>query len=368
QIFTLRQIFEKAWEYTKEVYACFVDLEKAYDLVPRNKLWGVLEEYEINGQLLAAIKSLYKCPKVCVRVNGIKSRSFTVGVGLRQGCVLSPLLFIIYMNWIDMRSRGGVGVEVGNCRVSHLLFADDMVLLCSSKNHLQHALDRFATECCNAGMKISTAKSETFVLSRNPAQCTLHVSGATLKQVERFKSLGITFTSDGKSDGELDARIGGAGAVLHQLRRSVVIKRELGVKAKLAIFNSVFIPILTYGHEFWIMTERMRSRVQAAEMGFLRSVAGLSLLDRVHSTAIREFLSSEPLLLRIERSQLRWYGDVIRMSDDRIARRVLLAEPMGRRPRGRPRTRWLDYINNLVWSRLGIPPQHLQEVASDRSH
>ena len=56
QIFTLKQIFKKSWEYGEDLFACFVDLEKAYDRVPRDKLWKVLQEYGVNGQLLRAIK------------------------------------------------------------------------------------------------------------------------------------------------------------------------------------------------------------------------------------------------------------------------------------------------------------------------
>ena len=70
QIFTLKQIFEKSWEYVKNLFACFVDLEKAYGQVPRDKLWKILQEYGVNGRLLRAIKSIYCRPEVCVWVNG----------------------------------------------------------------------------------------------------------------------------------------------------------------------------------------------------------------------------------------------------------------------------------------------------------
>ena len=69
QIFTLKQMFEKSWEYRKGLFACFVDIEKAYDRVPRDKLWKILREYGVNGQLLRAIKSYYCRPEVFVRVN-----------------------------------------------------------------------------------------------------------------------------------------------------------------------------------------------------------------------------------------------------------------------------------------------------------
>ena len=91
------------------------------------------------------------------------------------------------------------------------------------------------------------------------------------------------------------------------------MKRELSRKAKLSIYQSIYVPALTYGHELWVMTERTRSRVQAAEMSFLRRVAGLSLRDRVRSSVIREELGVDPLLLRVERSQMRWLGHLVRM-------------------------------------------------------
>jgi len=211
-----------------------------------------MQEYALDGQLLAAVKSLYECSSSCVRVNGHKSEPFPVHVGLRQGCVLSPLLFIIFMDWIDGHSHAGEGITIGNCRVSRLLFADDMVLLSPSQSDLQQALDRFTAQCNNAGMRISATKTETLVLSRRPARCDLRLSGSTLKQVDTFKYLGVAFTSDGRLDTELNTRIAAAGAVMRQLQRSVVTKWELGVKAK---FKSVFVPILTYGHEHCFIAE-----------------------------------------------------------------------------------------------------------------
>ena len=73
QIFTLKQIFEKSWEHGKDLFACFNDLEKAYNRVPRDKLWKVLQEYGVDGQLLHAIKLFYNRLEVCVRINGKQS-------------------------------------------------------------------------------------------------------------------------------------------------------------------------------------------------------------------------------------------------------------------------------------------------------
>ena len=82
----------------------------------------------------------------------------------------------------------------------------------------------------------------------------LKVNGATLKQVEKFKYLGVTITSDRRQDEKLDNQYGKASAIMRTLHYSVVMKREMPKKAKLSIFQTVFVPILTYGHESWVMT------------------------------------------------------------------------------------------------------------------
>ena len=179
-------------------------------------------------------------------------------------------------------------------------------------------------------MKISTTKTEVLHLSRNPDQCVLQVNGATLRQVEKFKYLGVAFTSNGRQDEELDTRIGKARAVMRPLQYSVVMKRELPIKAKLSIFKAVLVPILTYGHESWVITERVRSQVQGSEMRFLRKIGGVTLFNKVRSSEIRKSLNIEPLLLRIERSQLRWFGHVSRMPQERLPKQALLAKANGR--------------------------------------
>ncbi|KAI3356723.1 hypothetical protein L3Q82_003402 [Scortum barcoo] len=91
-------------------------------------------------------------------------------------------------------SQGPEGVRFGNHRISSLLFADDVVLMASSGQDLQHVLERFAAECEAAGMRISTSKSEAMVLDRKRVACPLQVGGEVLPQVEEFKYLGVLFT------------------------------------------------------------------------------------------------------------------------------------------------------------------------------
>ncbi|TWW54874.1 hypothetical protein D4764_0244430, partial [Takifugu flavidus] len=168
QLYTLRRVLEGAWEFAQPVHMCFVDLEKAFDHVPQGVLYGVLREYGVSGLLIRAVRSLYDRCQSLIR----KSNSFLVRVGVRQGCPLSPILFIIL--WTE--------------------FLDDVVLLASSARDLQLSLDRFAAACEAAGMKISTSKSEAMVLNRKKVECLLRVREEILPQVKEFKYLGVFFT------------------------------------------------------------------------------------------------------------------------------------------------------------------------------
>jgi len=108
------------------------------------------------------------------------------------------------------------------------------------------------------------------------------------------------------------------------------MKRELLKKAKLSAFKTVFVPIFFYGRESCVMTERIRSQVQAFEMRFLQRIEGVMLFNKVRSSEILKSLNIEPLLLRIERSQL-----------------TLLAKVKGKRPVGRPQIRWENSLRIL---------------------
>ena len=85
-------------EKDKKVYVAFVDLETAYDNVSRDKLWKVLEEYEVKGKLLRAIQALYDGGMACVKVGECRSEMFNVCKGVRQGCTLSPWLLNVFID------------------------------------------------------------------------------------------------------------------------------------------------------------------------------------------------------------------------------------------------------------------------------
>ncbi|KAI3367814.1 hypothetical protein L3Q82_026645 [Scortum barcoo] len=189
---------------------CFVDLEKAFDRVPRGILWGCSMRVWGPGPLLRAVQvSVRPWSRSLVRIAG----------------------------------RAGGSPVLGTTGFHPLLFADDVVLMASSGQDLQHVLERFAAECEAAGMRISTSKSEAMVLDRKRVACPLRVGGEVLPQVEEFKYLGVLFTSEGKMEREIDRRIGAASAVkCGRCTRTVVVKKEPKRRSSRFTVKSIYVP------------------------------------------------------------------------------------------------------------------------------
>ncbi len=98
EIFVIKMLMKEYLGKDRKLYAAFMDLEKAYDRVDGKELWNVLKIYGVGGLLMEGIKTFYREANACVKVDGELSDSFAVGVGVRQGCVMPPWLFNIFMD------------------------------------------------------------------------------------------------------------------------------------------------------------------------------------------------------------------------------------------------------------------------------
>ena len=123
----LTSIVQEQISAKKDTYVAFVDFSKAYDKVDRQKLWQNLNTLGVSGHIIQVLRALYQNVQCCVSVNSVKSRWFPVAVGLKQGCMLSPLLINLYTSDLAMvLKQTGEGVLCDNFRVHILSYADDV--------------------------------------------------------------------------------------------------------------------------------------------------------------------------------------------------------------------------------------------------
>ena len=127
-IFILLQLQEKHLVAAKPLYLAFIDLEKAFDRVPREVIWWSMRKLKIDEWLVRIVQSMYKEVRNRVRVGDEYSNSFDVRVGVYQGSVLSPLLFVIVLEALSMEFRTGCPWEI--------FYADDLMVSAQSMDEL----------------------------------------------------------------------------------------------------------------------------------------------------------------------------------------------------------------------------------------
>ena len=150
-IFIVHQLQEKYLARNKELWMAFVDLEKAFDRVPREVVWWALRCLGVDEWIVSVIKAMYEDATMTVRVNGRESKAFSVRVGVHQGSVLGPLLFIIVLEALSREFRG-LPME--------LVYADDLVLVAEMEELLMEKLRKWKKGMELKGLRVNIGKTK----------------------------------------------------------------------------------------------------------------------------------------------------------------------------------------------------------------
>ena len=146
---------EKAREFQKNIYFCFIDYAKAFDCVDHNNLWKILKEMEIPGHLICLLRNLYAGQEATVRTGHGTTDWFQIGKGVRQGCVLAPCLFNLYAEYV-MRNAGleetQAGIKIARRNINNLRYADDTTLMAESKEERKSLLMKVKEESEKVGL------------------------------------------------------------------------------------------------------------------------------------------------------------------------------------------------------------------------
>lgn len=373
-IFTIRQIIEKYRARNKEVFMCYIDLEKAFDRVNRKMIWKTLEKLGIGEELKEAVRSIYHKNQNYVRTRNMTSEIFTTNEGVRQGGTLSPLLFITALDEVIKKSvpemkKLCVGYKnMQIVSVNICAFADDMVLFAENERDLQHNINILAKQLAPFNLKINEKKTKVMRIAKEESERHLKIEteGKEIEQVSQYKYLGAIVEESGSLEGEINNRVTAASKVFHSLRTKFLNNKEVSKKTKIVVFDAIYIPTLTYGSETWVTNKRQESRLQAAEMKYLRRTEGVSMLDKIRNTDIRKNLGVAPIKKKIEGNKLRWLGHLNRMKETRLTKRIWEARPVGKRGRGRPAKTWNETIGEIL-KNSGIDFKEAKTKSADRS-
>ncbi|GFS07445.1 retrovirus-related Pol polyprotein from type-1 retrotransposable element R2 [Elysia marginata] len=198
-IFSLKILAEKHIEMQKDIYACFIDYSKAFDIVKHEKLIQAMRKTDIDPNDISLISHLYWTQKTKVRVGKDLSDEVDIKKGVRQGCVLSPSLFNLYTEIDDVP-----GLKVNGENINNLRLSDDTVLLAESEKGLQNIVTIIEEKSEQYGLMMNTKKTKVMVISKTePPKVNIKVKGKCIEQIAQFKYLGQLITTDARSDDEI---------------------------------------------------------------------------------------------------------------------------------------------------------------------
>ena len=163
QIADIHWIIEKAREFQKNIYFCFIDYAKAFDCVDHNKLWKILKEMGIPDHWTCLLRNLYAGQEARVRTGHGTTDWFQIGKGVCQGCILSSCLFNFYAEYI-MRNAGleeaQAGIKIAARNINNLRYADDTTLIAESEEELKSLLMKVKEDSEKVGLKLNIQKTK----------------------------------------------------------------------------------------------------------------------------------------------------------------------------------------------------------------
>ncbi|KAK3528483.1 hypothetical protein QTP70_000300 [Hemibagrus guttatus] len=190
---------EKYRDGQRELHCVFVDLEKAYDRVPREELWYCMRKSGVAEKYVRVVQDMYERSRTVVRCAVGQTEEFNVEVGLHQGSALSPFLFAIVMDQLSE--------EVRQESPWTMMFADDIVICSESREQVEENLERWRFALERRGMKVSRSKTEYMCVNEREGSGTVRLQGEEVKKVQEFKYLGSTVQSNGECGKEVKTEL-----------------------------------------------------------------------------------------------------------------------------------------------------------------
>ena len=341
QIASLRIIVEQSLEWNSPLYINFIDYEKAFDSVDRETLWKLLRHYGVPEKFVSLIHCTYQGMTCKVAHAGQLSESFEVRTGVRQGCLLSPFLFLLLIHWIMKTTTTGRNNGIQWTlwtQLDDLDFADDLALLSHNHTQMQDKTTRLAETSAGTGLKINKRKTELMKINTT-ARAPVTVGGEPIREVESFVYLGSVVDKQGGTDRDVSSRIGKARAAFIMLK-NIWASMKISMTTKLRLFNSNVKSVLLYGSETWRLTKATMQKIQTFINMCLRRICNIRWPEKISNEELWQRAGQEPVDQQIRRRKWGWIWHTLRKPASSSTRQALLWNPQGCRKRGRPRNSW----------------------------
>ena len=236
------------------IYSCFIDFSKAFDTIPRDKLLQKLLNYNIKGIFFNTIKNIYINDTACVKIKNKVTDVFPINQGVRQGCLLSPLLFNIFLS--DLPDILDSAQNKANTETTHpccLIWADYIILFSEKEDGLNYMLKAMEGYCKENELTVNTDKTKCIIFNKSGRLIRKHFSfnNTQLETVRSFKYLGFLITPSGEIKSGLNDLRDRTMKAFFKFKTVMGTEFNRNVQTTLSILDALIKPILLYCSDFW---------------------------------------------------------------------------------------------------------------------
>ena len=230
-------------------------------------------------------------------------------------------------------------------------------------------LNVYEDEASKIGLKINFAKTKIMIVSNSPPPSHLIVRDKRIEIVDDFLYLGSKINNKGDTNQEVTRRRALASVILNKLNKPLWKWHNISDSTKIRIFKASVQSILLYGAETWPLSDTLAKRLTGFDNRAQRRVLDVRWQARMTNEQVRSRSHQPPLQRVLAQRRLRWFGHVLRMPEEHpthVALRFAPGLDGWRRPRGRPRTRWRDVVDDDLRD-IDVRDDAVQQLAQDRS-
>lgn len=343
-LFAYNVLMQRCLDVNQNVYVCFIDYNKAFDKVRHKQLIEALEQKNLDTKDKRIIVELYLKQSASVRVQSELTKAVEIKRGVRQGCVLSPLLFNLYSEEIFAKAleNNAGGIRVNGIRLNNLRYADDAVLLAENMQDLQGMLNDVITASEEYGLTLNVKKTKYMIVTKTEVPNEhLYVGGERLERVERYNYLGTSVNCSMDYCSEIKIRIEKARASFVKIRK-LLCSRDLSLDLRVRMLRCYVFPVLLYGAETWTLNVHYERKLEAFEMWAYRRMLRISWTEHVTNVEVlRRMEKDVEIRHEVKKRKLQYLGHIMRGPRYEILQLIIQGRIVGKRSVGRRRMSWL---------------------------
>lgn len=346
-LFILQGMVEKMLGDGNNLFAAFIDYEKAFDYLNRGAIWAKLIKGGLSSKCIRIFQSMYEKMKLEVR-NSAGSGFFESSTGILQGEITSPIFFSFYVN--DLESyfdEASVGIWTFDILLKLLMYADDMVIFSKTKEGLQEGIHNLDSYCKKWGISVNTRKTKVVVFKKggrinNDYQWDYR--GQQLEVVSIFKYLGLYFSATGTFSVNFTETVNTARRALFGLKKIFSKNVEIVAKMQLDLFNSMVLPILFYGCEVWGFSRA--DPIERFYLSFLKSL--LCVKSSTPNCFVYGELGVYPLILERKYRIVKFWLKILRSNDESFLKKMYMDMILSYNVHPQ-RVSWVKLLRNMLF-------------------